>query len=150
MSYVTPQKSCFWTIRSLFVSAKHLQKIFEKFMGPSRFIYTHLLIQVVFNTNRDLNNTCEFNNSTPPPSPFSAGGQPSIQNFKNGGGSGKKWVPGGSWRVSATDISLGEVLVFWSKKTFIKWNFQMSILACVSQTTNCLVLRHFGSVKPLE
>ena len=72
----------------------------------------------------------------PPPSPLSAGGQPSIQNFKKGGGSGKKWGPGGSWRVSATDISLGEVYVFLSKKTFIKWNFQMSILACVSQTTN--------------
>ena len=46
------------------MSAKHLQKIFEKFMCPFRFIYTHLLIQVVFNTNSDLNNICEFNSSS--------------------------------------------------------------------------------------
>ena len=149
MSYVTPQ-SCFWTIRSLFVSAKHLQKIFEKFMCPFRFIYTHLLIQVVFNTNSDLNNICEFNSSSlfqcnmgevlqqmsgymnfndhlhsispPPTPPLSAGGQPSIQNFKKGGGSGKKWVPGGSWRVSATDICQGE-FIFFVKKSLYKMKF---------------------------
>ena len=55
-------------------------------------------------------------------------------------GSEKNECLGGLKRVSVTDICLEGLLCFLSKKTFknmaLRDQFQMSILACFSQTTN--------------
>ena len=67
--------------------------------------------------------------------PFFAGIQLSVPNLVQlsvpdfqKGGSGKKWVPVGIYRVSAMDIFLvGDLLCFLSEKTFKKYGFEGSI-----------------------
>ena len=63
--------------------------------------------------------------STPP---FSAGGEYSFQSqiFK-GGGDQRKIIAWGTGEVSATDICLEKLTMFFVKKNFLKYNFEGSI-----------------------
>ena len=57
-------------------------------------------------------------------SPLSAGGGDNLQSqiLKRGWSEKKKWEPGVSEHVLATDICLGGLVMFFVQKDFVKWN----------------------------
>ena len=101
---------------------------------------------------------CDTHIINPPPPSFLLGRTTLITKFWKGR-IRKKWVPGGGGggdlKSSWYGYLPGRLPCFLSKKIFkeniaLRAQCQMLILFCLRQKTNyCLVLWHFGSVKPL-